>query len=95
MMSFAGCGSALAAIEYATLLCNNYGMLTLRLFGRMLSVGDDGIFTANVADIGHLGSPDPLVNLATVPEDGRALLVFASGPADCALALFCPMERGC
>jgi len=74
-----------------TLLCNNYGLPTLRLFAATLGMRQDQVFTQNVPRTGHLGCPDPLVNLADCPGTGDAgVLVLATAPADCAISWFTP-----
>jgi 3-oxoacyl-[acyl-carrier-protein] synthase-3 len=83
-----------SALDHAWFVCNNYGMPTVRLFGRTLGVADDRVFTENVSRIGHLGSPDPLVNLATLPDRSGGVVVLATGPADCAVALVTTLEDG-
>lgn len=77
----------------ALLLCNNYGLPTIRLFGRTLGVPDERTFTANVPVVGHLGTADPLVNLAEAVGTADEFLVLATGPADCALALVSKQEE--
>jgi 3-oxoacyl-[acyl-carrier-protein] synthase III len=81
-------------LDHARLICNNYGLPTVRLFGRTLGVADDRVFTENVSRIGHLGSPDPLVNLSTLPDRSGGVVVLATGPADCAVALVTTLEDG-
>jgi 3-oxoacyl-[acyl-carrier-protein] synthase III len=83
-----------SVLDHARLVCNNYGLPTVRLFGRTLGVADDRVFTENVPRIGHLGSPDPLVNLATLPDFTDGVVVLATGPADCALAFVSNLEDG-
>jgi hypothetical protein len=78
----------------AVLACNNYGMPTLRLFARTLGMTEDRLFTGNVAAVGHLGSPDPLVNLESLAGRGRPVALLATGPADCAYGLLEPYGGG-
>lgn len=78
----------------AWLACNNYGLPTLRLFAHSLGHPEERVFIDNVAAIGHLGSPDPLVNLACLAECGEPVLTLATGPADCTLALLTPVLSG-
>lgn len=86
--------AASADLDRARLVCNNYGLPTIRLFGRTLGIADERVFTDNVPRIGHLGSPDPLVNLATLTDCPDGVAVLATGPADCALAFLVPTTAG-
>ncbi|WP_200263471.1 hypothetical protein [Streptomyces sp. HSG2] len=69
------------------LVCNNYGLPTIRLFGSALSIAMDDVFVDNIPMLSHLGTPDLLINLASLPSSSREVLALATGPADCALAL--------
>ncbi|EST38950.1 hypothetical protein N566_04755 [Streptomycetaceae bacterium MP113-05] len=73
--------------EKPVLLCNNYGLPTLQMFAGALRATADQLFTDNVARLSHLGTPDLLINLADLPAATSTVLVLATGPADCALAL--------
>jgi 3-oxoacyl-[acyl-carrier-protein] synthase-3 len=81
-------------LDRARLVCNNYGLPTIRLFGRTLGIADERVFIDNVSRIGHLGSPDPLVNLATLTDYPDGVAVLATGPADCALAFLAQTKQG-
>ncbi|OLT27940.1 hypothetical protein BJF83_16585 [Nocardiopsis sp. CNR-923] len=68
------------------LVCNNYGLPTVRLFSSTLGVPADDVFTDNISMLSHLGTPDILINLASLPETTTDVLTLATGPADCVLA---------
>lgn len=80
--------SAAAGAQPQVLVCNNYGLPTLRLFASTLGVEE--VFTSNVGRLSHLGTPDILVNLADLGAHVTEVLALATGPADCVLAR---MER--
>lgn len=82
-----------APAEKLTLLCNNYGLPTLRMFAATLGMRQDQVFTRNVSRTGHLGCPDPLVNLADFAgTTGDGVLVLANAPADCAISWLTPYQ---
>lgn len=68
------------------LVCNNYGLPTVRLFSSTLGVPADDVFTDNIPLLSHLGTPDVLINLASLAETTTEVLALATGPADCVLA---------
>lgn len=68
------------------LVCNNYGVPTVRLFGSTLGVAESDIVMDNIPLLSHLGTPDILINLASLPAGVRDVLTLATGPADCVLA---------
>lgn len=86
-------GAESLSLAGSWLACNNYGLPTVRLFAHALGCPDDYVFTHNVAAIGHLGSPDPLVNLAALAEKDTGVVLLATGPADCTLAFLSPVGR--
>lgn len=68
------------------LVCNNYGVPTVRLFGSTIGVAEADIFMDNIPLLSHLGTPDILINLASQPAGVPDVLTLATGPADCVLA---------
>lgn len=85
-------GTGTAALDEAWLACNNYGLPTVRLFAHALGHANRRVFVDNIAAIGHLGSPDPIVNLAALAGREQTVLLLATGPADCTLALLSPAD---
>lgn len=68
------------------LICNNYGLPTIRLFSTALGVAAGDTFVDNIPLLSHLGTPDLLLNLRDLPRADAEVLALATGPADCALA---------
>ncbi len=68
------------------LIAANYGASTLRNLAADFRVAEDLLFKGTVADMGHVGSVDTLVNLAACaaaspPAAGDRYVVVSSGPA--------------
>lgn len=69
-----------------SLICNNYGLPTIRLFSAALGIAAEDMFVDNIPLLSHLGTPDLLINLRDLPGTTAEVLALATGPADCALA---------
>lgn len=72
--------------QQPTLVCNNYGTPTVRLLSSTLRIPLGDVYLENIPLFSHLGTPDVLLNLQSLPEDVTEALALATGPADCALA---------